>query len=345
MKSNQSKKKILLTGASGSVGYQVLQQLIGKTTEYAIVVFDKKSRRTEKLFAPYKNRIEIVYGDISDKESVQQIGKKFNAAIHLAALIPPFADEHPDLALKVNTTGTKYLIETLEASSPNVFFLYSSSVSVYGDRLKNPEIRVGDALMASEGDEYAKTKIASEKIIQASSLDWSIFRLTAIMGGHKMSKLMFHMPLKTSMEIATPRDTARAFVNAIDKRTALSKRIFNLGGGEKMRLSYKELLTRSFDIFGLGEVDFPPYTFADINFHCGYYMDGDDLEKIVTFQQDTLESYFDEQRKTVSSLQRIFTSLLKKPIKWIMAKQSEPLNAVRNQSKQEMLRYFGRIIS
>lgn len=28
---------------------------------------------------------------------------------------------------------------------------------------------------------------------------------------------MFHQPLNTALEIATPRDTARAFVNGIEK--------------------------------------------------------------------------------------------------------------------------------
>ena len=339
------KKRILLTGASGSVGYQALLQLVEQVDEYTIVLFDKKTKRAAKLFAPFKNQLEIIYGDLTDKKSIEQIGGNFDVVIHLAALIPPVADEHPDLAFNINTRGTQYLIEILEASSPNVFFLYSSSVSVYGDRLKSPEIRVGDALIASEGDEYAKTKIAAEKIIQSSKIDWSIFRLCAIMGDHKMSKLMFHMPLNTSMEIATPRDTARAFVHAIKKRQELSKQIFNLGGGEQMRLSYKQLLNRSFSIFGLGEVDFPAYTFAEKNFHCGYYVDGNDLEKIVVFQRDTLDSYFEDQGKTVSSLQRFMTSLLKKPIKWTLAKQSEPLTAVKKKQKKEMLRYFGRIIS
>ena len=92
-------------------------------------------------------------------------------------------------------------------------------------------IRVGDALRPSEGDEYAKTKILAEQLIQESKLDWCILRLSAIMGvdNHKLSGLIFHMPLATPMEITTPEDTGLAFANAIAKRELLSKLIWNPG--------------------------------------------------------------------------------------------------------------------
>lgn len=85
--------------------------------------------------------------------------------------------------------------------------------------MKNPDILTTDELKPSLGDHYATTKLATEKIIQESKLNWTIFRLSAIMGAgnHKITELMFHMPVNTSVEITTPEDTACAFVNAADK--------------------------------------------------------------------------------------------------------------------------------
>ncbi len=236
------KKSVLLTGASGTVGYEVLKQLIEKN-QYEVTVFDIKSKNSQRKFDVLPQTFEIVYGDISNKNDVEHVSKKKDFVIHLAAIIPPLADEMPDLAEKVNVKGTENLIFQLEKHSPNAFFIYSSSISVYGDRLLTPEINVGDELVPSEGDEYAVTKIKTEKIIQQSKLKWSVFRLAAIMGNHKISKLMFHMPLKTSVEICTPADTARAFVNALEHQSELEGRIFNLGGGEHCRLTYEELLS------------------------------------------------------------------------------------------------------
>ena len=158
------------------------------------------------------------------------------------------------------------------------------------------------------------------------------------MGGHKISKLMFHQPLNTSLEIATPEDTARAFVKAIDYQSSLSKKIFNLGGGEKCRIIYKEFLIRSFKIFGLGKLNFPEKSFAEKNFHCGFYQDGDNLEEIIKFRNDTLEDYFLKEKVKVSWLRKKTTSIFKNQIKKYLLRQSEPLQAYKN--KKEIKHYF-----
>ena len=336
----EKRQNILLTGASGTVGYEVAKQLVSQPEKFKVTLFDIKSKQSERLFASFESRAEIVYGDISDEKSVEQVCKDKDAVIHLAAIIPPLADEEPGLAIQVNTHGTANLVRGLEAYSPNAFFIYSSSVSVYGDRLKNPYIKVGDPLTPSELDQYAKTKIAAEEIIQKSKLNWSIFRLGAIMGKHKMSKLMFHMPLQTSLEIATPKDTAQAFVNALDQETALSGKIFNLGGGKQMRLSYEQFISRSFEAFGLGELNHKPYTFAEKNFHCGYYADGDELEKILNFQKSTLDTYFQDLQQSISPTQRQLTSIFKSLIKRKFFRKSEPLRAVMKKNLAQIRHFF-----
>ncbi len=333
-------KKILLTGASGTVGYEVLKQLC-EINNYEITAFDMRSKKSVKKLSGFKDRAEIVYGNIINRTEVEQVCSHKDVVIHLAAIIPPLADEKPGLAKKVNTTGTKNLIGFLEKHSPHSFFLYSSSVSVYGDRLFNPLIKVGDPLLPSAGDEYAKTKIEAEELIRNCRLDWSIFRLAAIMGGHKMSKLMFHQPLNTSLEIATPEDTARAFVYAIEKRESLSKKIFNLGGGEKCRISYEDFLLRSFEIAGLGKLDFLPKTFAEKNFHCGFYLDGRELENLLHFRKDDMESFFRKEEQKISFAKKLFVSAFRRPIKKILQKQSEPL-AAWNDNNNKLIDHFFR---
>ena len=331
-------KHILLTGASGTVGFEVLKQLLEKKC-YKISVFDKKTKLSVEKLKRFENQVNLIFGDITNPSDLNKI-PNIDVVIHLAAIIPPLADDHPELAQKVNTQGTQNLIHKLEKQAHQVFFIYSSSISVYGDRIQNPYIKVGDPLIPSDGDAYAETKIAAEKILQESQLDWSIFRLAAIMGNHKISKLMFHQPLDTALEICTPRDTARAFVNAIDKQAELSKKIFNLGGGESCRIGYKHFLERSFAIFGLGELDFPEHAFADKNFHCGFYDDGDALENIVHFRKDSLEDYFQMESEKVSDFKKRAASAFKKPIKWFLLKKSEPYKAFKTQDAKQLHHYF-----
>jgi nucleoside-diphosphate-sugar epimerase len=332
--------KILLTGASGTVGIEVLRQLCAQPDRFDVTAFDLNSKKVRKILAPFTQKSKIIYGDISNDDDLSSACHNKDVVIHLAAVIPPVADDNPDLARSVNTEGTANIIRNLKQFSPDTFFIYSSSISVYGDRLNKPFIKIDDPLIPSKGDEYAKTKIAAEKTVRDSKLKWSIFRLTAIMGGHKVSKLMFHMPLSTAMEIATPADTARAFVLAIDKQSAMENKIYNLGGGVDCRTTYHDFLVRSFTIFGLGKPNFPDKAFAERNFHCGYYQDGDELDNVLKFRRDSLEDYYDSEAKKVPFWQKILTSVFNPLIKNYLLKQSEPLHAHKTKNLKMMEHYF-----
>lgn len=334
------KLRILLTGASGAVGHEVLKQLILQKEIFEITVFDFKSTHSQKILSPYKNDARFVYGDITKYDDVRKVAAGVDVVIHLAAIIPPLADEHPEKAFQVNTKGTEHLVRNLEQNSPDSFFLYSSSISVYGDRIENPLIKVGDNLTPSEGDYYATTKIKAEQIIKESRLKWSIFRLTAIMGQHKISKLMFHMPLDTPLEICTRADAGRAYIMAIENRDLLTGKIFNLGGGNTCRTTYKDFLDRSFGIMGLGKCDFPDKAFAEKNFHCGLYEDGDDLDAILHFRKDSLNDYFGEIKKSVPLWRKIITSVFKKQIKSYLLKKSDPFQAYIKGDTRMIGHYF-----
>lgn len=151
---------------------------------------------------------------------------------------------------------------------------------------------------------------------------------------------MFHMPLASHLEIATPEDTGRAFVNALDHQDEINKKIFNLSGGEKCRILYGEFLSRSFEIFGLGRPDFKVNSFAGKNFHCGYYADGDILNNILDFRRETIDDYFIKLEKSISPARKFVTSLFKGIIKNMLQKKSEPLAAIRSSNKVDIDHYF-----
>jgi len=335
-------KRVLLTGASGAVGREVLMQLSQIPEEIEITVFDRKTKDTEAFYRKLNKKFNLIYGDISVKNDVCGVSKNKDVVIHLAAIIPPLADKKPELAEAVNIEGTRNLIECLENLSPDAFFIYSSSISVYGDRNSDPWIKTSDKLLPSDRDEYARTKIEAEKVITGSKLSWTIFRLTAIMGtdNHKPSPLMFHMPLDTCLEIATPGDTGRAFVNALQCLEELNGTIYNLGGGEKCRISYRDFLAGSFMAMGMGSLDFKNNVFAGRNFHCGYYADGDVLNDLLDFRRDTLNDYFKALKDSISPARRFAMKILSKIIKRNLEKQSEPLVALKTHNQTDIQHYF-----
>jgi nucleoside-diphosphate-sugar epimerase len=331
---------ILITGATGNIGLEVLKQLASKN--HRITVLARNSKKNIKLLRQFEG-VKVIYGDITSPNAVNKACKNQDYAIHLAAIIPPFDSKNQVLAKKVNLEGTRNIIRGLEKLSPNCFLIFSSSVTVYGDRLKTPRISVNDPIQTTKWDKYGQAKIDSENLIKNSTLNWTIYRLNAIMGigNHKLSKILFHVPLNTLMEIATVDDTARAFVNSIGKKKELSKHIFNLGGGELCVITYQDFLNRAFRAFGLGSASFPYKTFAEANFHCGIYADGNDLEEILSFRADTIETYFDQFNGSVPKFQRAITRPFGPLAKKLLCLMSEPRKAFKTKNKDLVLRFFG----
>ena len=338
---NKMKKNLLLTGATGTVGKEVLNQLLEKNN-YEITIISRKSSSNNRSLKRHIGKINVIFTDFSKADPLEDLTTSFDIVIHLAAIIPPLADKEPILANSINYLGTQSLVKKIEETSSNAFFMFSSSISVYGDRLKNPYINTTDLLSINVDDVYARTKVDAEQAITNSRLKWTIFRLTAIMGikNHKMSGLMFHMPLETPIEIATPSDTARAFVNGIESQSQLTNRIFNLGGGKNCRTTYRDFLTENFKLNGLGKLNFPINSFANKNFHCGFYQDGSRLEEITKFQRDTLEDYYTSIEASVPVVQKILAYIFRAPIKFFISRKSEPLRAYKNQNKERMDRFF-----
>lgn len=328
--------KILLTGPAGSIGIQTVLSLLELYKEHEIVLFERESEITKETLEPFKNRVSIIYGDLRDISSLEEATQDIDYAIHLAAIIPPLADHNAQLAHEVNVHGSKNLLDQLKINSPNVFFIYASSVSVYGDRLLNDGIKIGDELKPSVGDYYAVTKIAAEELVKNSGLDHTIFRLSGVMGPRpgedpdRIEPLMFHMPLDTKYEFVTTRDCGFALAKAVRYQNTLSKNIYNLSGGNACRVIYRDFLKHNFDISGIDINKFPKYSFAENNFHCAYYEDAHVLNDILDFQRDTLESYYAWVDPKPKPLQRFFIKLFQKQVIKRIVAQSDVLRAVKD---------------
>lgn len=333
-------KRVLVTGASGEVGLKLVEMLLNKT-DYIVRVFSLPDRFSKRRLKRFLNRIEVAWGDIT---KVHQIGEAVNncqAVIHLAAVLPPLADANPKLAEMVNVEGTKNLLGAMRLKSESPFILYASSVAIYGDRLQAPWIRVEDELKPSDDDYYAQTKIEAEDLVRKSGLDWTIFRLSAIMSeNRKLDPLFFHMPLDTDIEVTSTRDAAYAMVKALSHQEQLSHRIFNLGGGPCCRASYREFLRENFARMGLDFSLVPEKAFAERNFHCGYYADSGDLEEILHFQRDCIRDLYARMEERVPNSQRFFSRVFQRIIISELLKRSDPWKARKELASAAARKFF-----
>ena len=312
-------KKILVTGASGVVGRETLAALANMTSVH-VTAFDKPTPHAKRTLTRSRS-CDIIWGDITDTAAAAHAMKDIDVVIHLAAIIPPLAEKDPALAERVNVGGTRNIIRAAN-NGRDQLIIFASSVSVYGDRLSDPWIRVTDALSPGN-DAYAKTKIQSESDLASSGRRCAIFRLNAVMYPTiSMNSAMFHMPLATELEIITSADAGYAFAHAVE-HPELAGRIFDLGGGPACRTTYREYIDNCFEVMGLGRGFLPESAFAKKDFHCGNYADSNVLNDILHHQRATIASHLIEMRAVLPRWKRAIAGMIKGVIRRRILRFSE----------------------
>jgi nucleoside-diphosphate-sugar epimerase len=326
--------KILLTGAFGNVGLSTLKELLKRN--YNVRIFEVKNKRNRHLAHKFKE-IEIFWGDLRNPKDVELAVSGCDIIIHVAAIIPPLADKKPKFAEAVNVGGTANIIEAIKNQPQKPKLIFTSSVAIYGDRIRNPLIQPNDPLQPNEDDEYAKQKVKCEELIRNSGLKWVICRLTYIVSVKKLQldPLMFEMPLDTCIEICDTKDVGLALTNAVENKDIWGETL-HIAGGERCRISYREYLNEMFDIFGIGRESLPSEAFSKRGFHCGY-MSTDKSQSLLQYQNHTLDDYFNEVRKKVT-ISHLFTAMFRPVIRRILLHKSlyykEYQNTLHSKSKK-----------
>lgn len=201
-------QKILVTGVTGLVGARLLPRLVKAGFEcYALVRGDKT----------VPAGVTTVNGDLLDAASLSNAVKDISAIIHLAAV---FRTHDTDMIWRVNLEGTRNLIEAAKTHAPNVRFIMASTSNVYNINNPHPgrEDDVVEATLA-----YPASKIAAEKELRGSGLNWSILRFTFVYGdgdGHlemlprHVVEAKFHPAMR--MSTIHHRDIYTALAMALD---------------------------------------------------------------------------------------------------------------------------------
>ena len=328
--------KILLTGAFGNVGSSTLAELVKR--DHNIRCFDiptRKNKRTAKKFKKFSNKLEIIWGDLRNPLQVVDAVEGIDVVIHLAAIIPPLANERPELAEPVNVGGTRNIINAIKKMPRKAKLIFSSSVATYGDvRHKGCDyiIKVTDELNPSPHDEYARMKVRCEKMVKESGLNWTIFRFAAIPPMDQgLDPLMYEVPLDTPIEMCHTKDTGLAMANASESTEVWGK-ILHIAGGESCRVPYSEYMGRLLEAMGVGRL--PEEAFSEELFHCGY-MDTTESQRILKYQRYSYEDYVQETMKRYS-FAKIFIKIFRPAIRYQLLRLSPHYRAYLKTVKQYM---------
>ncbi|HEY2999200.1 MAG TPA: NAD-dependent epimerase/dehydratase family protein [Acidimicrobiales bacterium] len=124
--------RVLITGGAGMIGSTIADQL-ARTTDVDIVVLDNfvRGRRANLASAEATGKVEVIVGDIRDRETVAKAASGVDVVFHQAAIRITQCAEEPRLALEVLVDGTFNVIEAaVDAGVRKV--VSASSASVYG---------------------------------------------------------------------------------------------------------------------------------------------------------------------------------------------------------------------
>jgi UDP-glucose 4-epimerase len=188
-------KRILVTGAAGSIGSAFILKALEKN--FSILGIDNFSNSHEKtieaITSLYPDRFIFEELDISKRgEGLTSLLKRFQpgAILHLASLKSVTkSDEFSTLYWRNNLLGTINLIDSMSHTECKKI-LFSSSAAVYDQKSHNPisEDSHLDALST-----YGKTKIAIEKLLtrlsQLNKIKAVILRYFNVIGTYKLNQL------------------------------------------------------------------------------------------------------------------------------------------------------------
>jgi len=149
--------KFLVTGGAGFIGSHIVRTLIGK--RHFVRVLDDFSSGKKKNIDPVLNKIELIRGDIRDKNTCFKAVKGMDFILHQAALRSvPKSLVNPKNYNEVNIDGTLNMLDAAKKYKVKSF-VFASSSSIYGDINTFPE---KESFLSGLISPYALSKLAGE---------------------------------------------------------------------------------------------------------------------------------------------------------------------------------------
>ncbi|MHC4562421.1 MAG: SDR family oxidoreductase [Planctomycetota bacterium] len=154
--------KYLVTGGAGFIGCNLSRFLLDKGHE--VVVLDDFSTGKRENLTDIVDRIDLIEGDIRDRETVDAAVAGCAAVFHEGALgSVPRSVEDPVTSHDVNVNGTIAVLEAARAAGVKRV-IFAASSSAYGDQPESPK---HEGMVPMPISPYASSKLACEYYMQA----------------------------------------------------------------------------------------------------------------------------------------------------------------------------------
>jgi len=169
IKKQFANKVILVTGAAGSIGSEIVRQVIKFNPEKIILLDQAESPLYElemELHDKYKSqKYEVVMGDIRNKERMENVFKTFNPQIvfHAAAYKHvPMMENNPSESIYTNVYGSKTLADLSVQYNVEKFVMVSTDKAVNPTNVMGASKRIAEIYIQSLS-KNSKTKFITTR--------------------------------------------------------------------------------------------------------------------------------------------------------------------------------------
>ena len=298
-------KKVLVTGAAGCIGTQVIKYLLAEG-KYEITALDLKNKTVFKRLRRFKKRINILYGDIGDRVLIEALVKSHDVIIHLASALPPLSDMKRGLAEIVEYDNTENIIRAISYYNPKCHLMYASTTSMYKEK---ENVTVKTKIELDDYNYFSLAKLRTEQLIKEKLKNYTIYRIPLVLGYMDDDIFMYHVKKNSIVDVVTKEDIAYAFVKGIQNLDKLNKKTFNVTSEET--ILFKDLLINILKIRGLSFKYVLSRLFLEKNYYSPVCKDRDELEEIIHYRNDSLIEYYNRLKRKNSK--RKFAKFLAKP--------------------------------
>lgn len=256
---------VLVTGAGGFIGSHLTERLValGARTR-ALVRYNSANSWGWLDSSPVKSDIEVIPGDIRDRDSLRQAIRGVDIVFHLAALIAiPYSYHTPLSYIRTNVEGTLNVLQAAIDAGVRLV-VHTSTSEVYGTARYVP---IDEDHPLQGQSPYSASKIGADKLAEAFhrsfGLPITIIRPFNTYGPRQSARAVIptvitqaltqpavHLGnLEPTRDFSYVADTVEGFIRIAECPEAIGQ-VINTGSGQEISIS--DLANTILNLIGRG---------------------------------------------------------------------------------------------
>ena len=133
------KTTVFLTGATGTMGYAGMTEILSYPDNYELRILARPSKKNKELLVPLMathSSLHVIWGDLTNYDDVLKGVSGADIVLHVGGMVSPQADYRPKATLRTNISAAENIVKAVLAQpddkQPKV--VYIGSVAQMGDR-------------------------------------------------------------------------------------------------------------------------------------------------------------------------------------------------------------------